>query len=107
MKIIPLWLYWTFATVLYIIGEAATKRFSTNRESNDLIIMWIVSNLSTIIWLGIMIHANQLTVMTAMWSIIAAFTSAGIGVLIYKESLTLSQWSGFMLALIAGFLLIK
>ncbi|MFZ4768566.1 MAG: hypothetical protein ACOYLO_00175 [Ferruginibacter sp.] len=42
MKIISIWLYWVFATTLYVIGEATTKRFSTNHGSNDLIIMWIV-----------------------------------------------------------------
>ena len=85
MKIIPLWLYWVFATTLYVIGEATIKRFSTNHGSNDLIIIWIVSNLSTISWLGIMTHTNQLAVMTAIWSIMAAFTSVGIGVFYIKK----------------------
>lgn len=107
MTRIPLWLYWVGALLLYTAGEAVSKRWATDQSWSSGGLAFVVYALSTTCWLGIMAHTNKLTLMSTIWEVGCILLAAIVGVVFYGERLTPSQWLGFVLAIIAGWLLVR
>lgn len=107
MAKVPLWLYWIGALVLYAIGEAVSKKWATDQSFRNGACAFVVYALSTTSWLGIMAHTNKLTLMSTLWEVGCILLAAVIGVLFYGERMTPTQWIGFVLAIVAGMLLVR
>lgn len=65
------------------------------------VVVVILYGLSTIGWLGIMAHKNQLFVMGVMWQVIVTLISATVGLVVFSEKLSGWQWAGAALAVMS------
>jgi len=106
MTLIPVWIWWTVALVLYAVGEWIAKRWSEDQLIHLGMLSLLAYTVSSTCWLGIMAHSKKLTLMSTLWEIGSLLLAAVVGVLLFGETLTPTQWIGFFLAIIAGILLI-
>lgn len=106
MTIVPLWLWWLSAFVFYTVGEAASKRWGMEPAWSSGAVAFFAYAASSVGWLGIMAHTNRLTLMSTVWEGGCVLVAAIMGVGLYGERLTVQQWVGFFLALVAGYLLL-
>jgi len=87
-----------------LINVAASDIFSKNFAIKQNIWWYFaivgIGVLSSIIWGVIMLSSNQLIRMSFLWTMLACLVSVGIG-LVFKETLTITQWFGVVLALIS------
>ena len=107
MTRLPLWFYWLGAMLLYGAGEALSKRWASGQPGAVGLASLACYTISTTCWLGIMAHTNQLARMSTIWELTCMLMAALLGVVVYGERLTPGQWLGFLLALAAGWLLVR
>lgn len=107
MTKVPLWVYWLGALFLYVVGEFASKAWASSQSAQTGLLAFTAYAISNLCWLGIMAHTNKLTLMSTLWEVGCIVLAALVGVLFYGETLTTKQWIGYVLALIAGYLLVE
>jgi multidrug transporter EmrE-like cation transporter len=64
-----------------------------------------VDLLATTLWLPALYHRNQLAVIGMMWVLLGAVVTLSIGLFVFKEVLTWTQWIGIACAIVALVLL--
>jgi drug/metabolite transporter (DMT)-like permease len=109
MKSIPIWAYVIFSGILYGAAEYHSKLWGNGRQTWTVgAIVMMLYGISTLGWLGIMAHKNQLFVMGLVWQMMVTVLSAFVGLFLFSEKLSAWQWIGVVMALGAmGLLMVE
>jgi len=94
-------------TVAIGLGQYLSKVYTNTKNIYLLPVVVIVYMSATISWLGMMKYNNQLALMTTIWGVGTTLVGVCLGIFVFKETLTITQWIGIGLALISTYLLTK
>ena len=98
---IPFWVWIIISAIFFAFGEFLSKKFALNPGWMLFLIFIIVDVISASAWIPAIFEKNQLSVTGVIWSIISLMATVTIGVLAFKEKLTLTQSIGLVLGLLA------
>ena len=102
-------LYMVMGIAAVAFGEYFSKLYTNASVKTGLLLfaIYFVYTSGTFAWMGVMRNNNQLALMATIWSVATLATGVILGVVVFKESLSLTQWIGITLAFISTYLLIK
>lgn len=98
-------IYLLIGTVLYSFGDWFSKKYSMAPGFLLGFYAWACYALTTFCWLPALTKHNSLSLMGTIWAVMTTLTAVLIGVLIFKESLTMIQLVGIVLAVVSIVLL--
>jgi len=93
------------SAVFFAIGEFLSKKFALNPNTTLVIIILLTYSVGVLFWLPAILQKNQLSIVGTMWSVLSLLTTVLIGVLIFKENLSLTGIIGIVFAVISIILL--
>jgi drug/metabolite transporter (DMT)-like permease len=97
---------WLFLSALFFaLGEYLSKLWGENPSLRLTAMVVGVYALGTLSWLPALLHRNELAIMGTAWLLLATVATVVIGFFVFGETLTILQWLGIGLALIALVLL--
>lgn len=97
MKSVPFWLWVVVAIVFYAASEYVSKLWGEHGRTRDAAFVVLGYGVTTICWLGLMAHRNQLFVISVAWQIVGALIAAFVGAGMFGERLAWWQWLGAVL----------
>lgn len=103
---VPIWFWALFGAVFYAAGEYASKRWGMNQTARTGLLVFACYGVTTVAWLGLMAHRNQLFIMSLAWQIVGALIGLIVGVVLFSERLAWWQWLGAALGAAASVLLV-
>jgi drug/metabolite transporter (DMT)-like permease len=93
--------YWfLFSLITVAVSDIFSKNFAIKQTLGWYFAIVGCGILGSTIWAAIMLSSNQLIRATFIWTVLASLVSIGVG-LVFKETLTITQWVGVALALIS------
>jgi len=95
------------AMVGYTVGEYYSKQWALSHEWDDAMRAVVAYTGSCFAWISIMYHYRDIFVASVVWELGCVLVAAFIGVYLFKEKLSFSQWAGSGLAVVAMFLLLR
>jgi uncharacterized membrane protein len=97
---------WIMLSLLFFaLGEAMSKYWASKQYWWLLILAIIAYITCEMPWFVAIKEKNHLTSLATIWSVGSVITTVLLGFFWFKEDVTLSQWIGIGLALIACWLL--
>ena len=75
--------------------------WAITRDIMPLVAMFISYDVGVILWLPAILQKNHLAIVGTIWSLMSLIATVAIGVIIFKEKLSIYGWLGIILALIA------
>jgi multidrug transporter EmrE-like cation transporter len=100
------YIYWLlFSALFFAVGEFLSKKFALQPKIITVIFILIFYSIGTLAWLPAILQKNQLSIVGVMWSVLSLLTTILIGVLIFKENLSLTGIVGIIFAFISIVLL--
>jgi drug/metabolite transporter (DMT)-like permease len=98
----------TLLSVSFMMGgEYMSKIWATHGGTPKLLAGMACYFCCTIIWFVAMSYHNHLTTLGTIWDMGALASTIVVGILIFKEPVTASQWCGLVLAFVASFLMCR
>jgi multidrug transporter EmrE-like cation transporter len=82
-------------------SEGVSKYWAMERHWYLIVVVATLSATSSILWLPSLLHKNQLSIMGTGWLLIATVTTLFLGLVVFREQLTVTQWIGIILAVLA------
>jgi multidrug transporter EmrE-like cation transporter len=101
----PWILYTLVALIFYGIGEYCTKIFANSRSMLFLVAGFIMYMLTTALWFPSLRNNNRLVIMTIIWDLGYIIVGTLIGIGMFGEVLSIRQWAGVCLSILAIILL--
>jgi len=105
MSAVPFWVYIVFAIIFNSFGEYFSKIWGNTQNILYAILTVLVYSISNVCWLGLMSHKNSLVLLSMLWVIVVAILSIIVGVGFFNETLSVRQWIGIAISMVAIFLL--
>ena len=99
--LIPAWTWLLISAVWFTAGEYLSKRWGMQPSLRFAVLVVAVYAVGTFAWLPALLHKNQLALMGTLWLVLATVATVGVGVLVFGEQLSVLQWVGVGLALVA------
>lgn len=100
------YLYWLLISALFFaFGEFLSKKFALAPSWQYVLLITFIYMLGTLAWLPAILQKKQLSIVGAIWSVISLLATVLIGILIFKEHLSLIGIVGIILAFVSFFLL--
>ena len=99
------WAWLLLSSALFAAGEFLSKTFVTNPKISTLLWCMLVYNLGTAPWFFALFHKNQLSTTGVIWTITGVLTTIGLGVIVFKEPVTVLTAIGMALAVVSLVLL--
>ena len=97
---------WLILSALFFgVGEYLSKRWVLSPSWPLAVAVVLVDLLATSLWLPALFHRNQLAIVGLMWLLLGAVMTLSIGLFVFKEMLTWTQWAGIACAMVALILL--
>lgn len=102
-----LWCWLLLCVVCNSLGEYCSKRYVADTQFPRWVVLMVAAYMAgTLFWLPLLrANGNRLALSGTLWSLSTAAASLAVAVGIFGERLTLSQWLGVGLALLAARLL--
>jgi multidrug transporter EmrE-like cation transporter len=100
-------IYLTLSALCFACGEYASKIYAMQQTPTRLLLLFFAYNAGVVLWIPAIVETNKLAIIGAIWSVLSLFATVMIGVLLFGEQLTPSNWVGVVLAAIAVYLLAK
>ena len=100
-----LWLWFGICGVTFAIGEYVSKRWALQGGWHLVVIMTLAYGLGSLAWLPIIKAKTELARMGMMWMVVASVTTVAIGIIVFGEKLTGTQWLGVVLAVVSMLLI--
>lgn len=101
------WLCLFLGMICFGVGEYVSKLYANVPKFYFASIAVIAYAGGTIAWLGMMRANNNLALMSIIWVVSSGIMAVLLGVFVFKESLTVTQWIGAILAFVSAYLLVK
>ena len=98
---IPAFVWLLLSVAFFAIGEYFSKKLALGPSIKFVLLILLAYVLGTLAWLPAILQKNQLSVTGTIWSVLSVLATIGIGILIFKEQLSLLQIIGIILAIIA------
>ncbi len=102
---IPAMIWLIASAIFFAFGEFLSKKFALAPSFGYVVTIVIVYAIGTLAWLPAILQKNQLSIVGAIWSVLSLMATVLIGVLIFKESLSLIGILGIIFAVVAVALL--
>lgn len=100
------YIIWLVASALFFaFGEYMSKKFALNPGWKYVVYMVIIYSFGVLAWLPAIMQKKQLSITGVIWSVMSLLATFLIGVLIFKEKLSLVGILGVIFALAAIVLL--
>ena len=93
------------SAIFFAVGEFLSKKFALSPRFLDVILVLIVYSFGVLAWLPAILQKNSLSIVGTMWSVLSLLTTILIGILIFKEKLSMVGIAGMIMAIIAIILL--
>ena len=93
------------ALVFYSVGEYYSKTYADTGRKSLAAIATLAYLVCTILWFPTLKNNNHLAIMSVIWSVAYALVGITIGLSVFQEKLTLIQWVGTALGVVAILLL--
>jgi multidrug transporter EmrE-like cation transporter len=93
------------SSLFFVIGDFASKKWVSNPNISHMIVLLASYTLSSLVWLPALMQKDSLSVTGILWSIVCMINTILLGVLYFKESLTMIQGIGIGLGFIACILM--
>jgi len=93
------------SAIFFAIGEFLSKKFALNPNWILVIIILLVYSIGVLFWLPAILQRNSLSIVGTIWSVMSLLATILIGVLIFKEKLSLAGMIGIVFAFAAIILL--
>jgi multidrug transporter EmrE-like cation transporter len=100
-------IYVALSAACFAVGEYASKIYAMQQTPLRLFILFFAYNLGVALWIPAIVETNKLAIIGAIWAVLSLFATVMIGVLMFGEKLSPSQWIGIVLAAISVYLLAK
>jgi multidrug transporter EmrE-like cation transporter len=91
--------------LFFAVGEYFSKKFALKPSWQMVTAILIAYILGTIVWLPAIMQKKQLSITGVIWSVMSLLATFLIGILIFKEKLSLVGILGIIFALAAIILL--
>ncbi len=102
---IPAIIWLIVSALFFAFGEFFSKKFALNPSLAYVLIIVAIYTLGTLAWLPAILQKSQLSIVGAIWSVLSLLATVLIGVLIFREHLSLIGILGIIFAFIAVALL--
>jgi len=103
--LLPAWVWIIISGLFFAAGEFMSKEFALRPGWDLFIFIIIVDVISVTTWLPAIFQKNQLSITGVIWSLVSLMLTVGVGILFFKEQLTLTQALGILLGVVAVVLL--
>ena len=105
LKVIPA-LGWLLMSALFFSGGEYLSKLWGYKPGWGLTTAVVCSYaVGTLLWLPALLHKNDLARMGTLWYLLTTPTTILLGVLVFREKLTPTQWVGIGVAMVALWLL--
>ncbi len=100
------YIFWLIASAIFFaVGEFLSKKFALSPRIFYVVFILIVYCIAELLWLPAIMQKNQLSVVGTMWSVMGLLATILIGVLVFKEKLSMVGVLGIAFAFISIILL--
>jgi len=100
------YLYWlVLSAVFFAIGEFFSKKFALGPRFTWGLLILLAYTLGTLAWLPAILQKNSLSIAGTIWSVMSLFATVLIGVIVFKEKLSVVGILGMILAVVSIFML--
>lgn len=105
LKLIPALGWLIFSALCFAAGEYTSKLWGYKPSVTLTLAVLFAYSIGVLAWLPALLHKNDLARMGTLWYLLSTPSTILIGVLLFKEKLSPSQWLGMALACLALWLL--
>jgi len=100
------YIFWLIASAIFFAaGEFLSKKFALSPKLFYIVFILIAYCVAELLWLPAILQKNQLSVVGTMWSVMGLLATILIGLLVFKEKLSLVGSLGIIFAFISIVLL--
>lgn len=100
------YIFWLILSSLFFVGgEFWSKKFALDPKISFVILVLITYGVADLLWLPAILQKNQLSIVGVMWSVMSLTLTLLMGVLIFKEHLSLTGILGIITAFVSIILL--
>lgn len=89
------------SAIFYAFGEYFSKKWGMAPSFWKTILVVAVYAVGTLTWLPALLHRNEIAIMGTIWLVLAVIATVFVGVVIFQEKVTMVEWIGIILALLA------
>lgn len=101
LLVVPAWAWLLISAAWFTAGEYASKKWGMAPSWRFAFFVVGVYAVGTFAWLPALLHKNQIALMGTLWLVLATVATVSVGVFAFHEQLSLVQWVGVGLALVA------
>jgi len=105
VRSIPAYVWMIVSAVFFAWGEYLSKKFGLAPGFSLAIAVLVVDSIGTALWLPAIFERNSLAIMGTAWLLIGMLATVSIGLFVFEESLTHTQFAGIAFAFLALILL--
>ena len=91
--------------MFFAVGEFFSKKFALGPRFTLVLLILLAYILGTLAWLPAILQKNSLSIAGTIWSVLSLFATVLIGILVFKEKLSIVGILGMVLAVISIVLL--
>ncbi len=102
---LPAWVWIIISGLFFATGEFLSKEFALRPGWALFGFIILVDVLSVTAWLPAIFQKNQLSITGVIWSLASLMLTVAVGVLLFKEQLTVTKAIGIILGIVAVALL--
>ena len=96
------YIIWLIISALFFaVGEFLSKKFALSPRFIYVALILVAYILGTLAWLPAILQKNSLSIVGTMWSVLSLLATVSIGILIFKEKLSVMGIIGIIMAVIA------
>ena len=103
--LLPAWGWLIISVSFYAVGEFVSKTWANSPSATEVALVVIANGLSALFWLPALFSQNKLVDVGISWLVLAAVATLIIGIGFFGERLSVAEWSGVGLALLAFILM--
>ena len=100
----PFW-WLLISVVFYAAGEYYSKKWSEDSTHTNLALLLIAYMTGVCLWLPALKETRTLALTGMLWLLLSIITTIALGVAVFGEKLTVFNWIGVGLAIVACILL--
>ena len=93
------------SAIFFAVGEFLSKEFALSPKIFYVVLILVIYSLGVLEWLPAILERNSLSIVGTLWSVLSLLATILIGVLIFKEKLSIAGIIGIIFAVIAIVLL--
>ena len=100
------YIFWLVASAIFFaVGEFLSKKFALSPKVSYVVFILLAYCVGTLFWLPAIMQKNQLSVVGTIWSVMGLLATILIGVLVFREKLSMTGILGIVFAFISIILL--